>query len=144
MKRSLVLLFLCFASQALAWEGVVIHHTATETGNVESIRRYHVNERGWADVGYHYLITRDGVVEAGRPLTQAGAHALNPSPSRNRSHIGVALVGTDHFTDRQYEALRGLMRELDAKFGTLSYEQHHDQCPGPGFNWARLTLQEEA
>lgn len=56
---------------------IIIHHSATDHGDVESFRRHHRNVNGWIDVGYHYVIDNDpdGEVQVGRPLAQAGAHA---------------------------------------------------------------------
>ena len=56
---------------------IVIHCSATRATQrytVDDCRRDH-RARGFADIGYHYYITRDGVVHAGRPLYMVGAHA---------------------------------------------------------------------
>lgn len=71
---------------------IVIHAAATPPGmdvGVEEIRRWHVDERGWSDIGYHYVIRRDGRFEAGRPIERQGAHARG----YNENSIGVCLVG---------------------------------------------------
>lgn len=75
---------------------VVLHHTWSPTAaqyrgkeTWEAIRRYHMQERGWSDIGYHYGIGSDGTIWTLRPVTRSGAHVLN----RNRHTIGVAMVG---------------------------------------------------
>jgi len=73
---------------------IVLHHSATTTGNVAVFRDYHIHQLGFADVGYHYVICNgqggpDGEVQPGRPELMTGAHA----PGRNADSIGVCLVG---------------------------------------------------
>ena len=70
---------------------IIIHCTATPEGrefSIDDIRRWH-RARGFADVGYHFVIHLDGSVSTGRPLTQAGAHCAG----HNNNSIGVAYVG---------------------------------------------------
>jgi hypothetical protein len=57
---------------------LVIHCAATKATmdiGYKEIRKWHVEDRGWDDVGYHYIIRRDGKVEVGRPEGFQGAHA---------------------------------------------------------------------
>jgi hypothetical protein len=77
---------------------IIIHCTATRPNwwigkspqqKVNEIRRWHVEDRGWADIGYHYLIDRDGTVIEGRPLSKVGAHAKG----HNTGSVGIALFG---------------------------------------------------
>jgi N-acetyl-anhydromuramyl-L-alanine amidase AmpD len=72
--------------------------------NIDTIRKWHVEERGWKDIGYHFVITRDGHVHRGRPVEVAGAHCSG----RNGCSIGVCLTGKDNFTEKQYIALEAL------------------------------------
>lgn len=70
---------------------IIIHCTATPEGrevDVEDVRSWHRN-RGWSDIGYHYLIKLDGTVQVGRPLARIGAHAKG----QNTGSIGIAYVG---------------------------------------------------
>ncbi|EPX78509.1 hypothetical protein Salmuc_03620 [Salipiger mucosus DSM 16094] len=62
---------------------IIVHASATQadwmdgypTGTkMAEIRRWHVEDRGWSDIGYHFLIDRDGTVARGRPLERIGAH----------------------------------------------------------------------
>lgn len=51
---------------------IIVHCSATPEGrdvSMADIRRWHVEERGWSDVGYHFVVTLDGTVHIGRPLT---------------------------------------------------------------------------
>ena len=100
----------------------VIHHTASHDVSVDTIRQWHL-ERGFSDVGYHFIIRKDGSVEKGRDLRKQGAHA------KGRNHkVGIALTGYDTFTDLQISSLNKLIRLL----GVQSIEAHHEMCPGKG------------
>lgn len=69
---------------------IVIHHSASgrDTTSVDMIRTWHKN-KGYADIGYHYIITGDGKLHVGRPADQVGAHAYG----RNKDTLGICLTG---------------------------------------------------
>lgn len=70
---------------------IILHCTATPEGEdytVEQIRQMHL-ARGFSDIGYHFLIGRDGKVHAGRPVAIAGAHCTG----HNTRSIGISYVG---------------------------------------------------
>lgn len=58
---------------------------------VRSIQRFHMDGQGWSDIGYNYLIDREGRVFEGRGWDVQGAHARGA----NTSGIGVAFLGND-------------------------------------------------
>lgn len=98
---------------------IIVHCTATKEGNdttVEAIRKYHVNVRHFADIGYHYVIRLDGTICEGRSVHQAGAHCLG----HNSNSIGVCYVGgldsqgkaKDTRTAQQKAALVWLVKAL--------------------------------
>ena len=69
----------------------VIHCSATKQGvdyDVATIRKWHL-KRGFKDIGYHFLIHLDGMIERGRPWDQPGAHAKG----YNSNSIGICYVG---------------------------------------------------
>lgn len=131
---------------------IIIHCTATRPDwwsskttpqKVAEIKRWHVQDRGWRDIGYHYLIDRNGKVATGRPLEQVGAHVQG----RNTGTIGISLFGghgsaetdqfSEHFTAQQDAALRKLVADLRAKFPTIKTVSGHNQYAAkacPGFN----------
>lgn len=83
----------------------------------ETIRGWHVDERGWLDTGYHRVIRRDGTVENGRPIRYQGAHV----GGFNAGNIGICMVGgkkegvdepEDNFTNPQWVTLFMMMRSL--------------------------------
>ena len=76
---------------------IIVHCTATrpdwwekKTVNeqVKEVTRWHL-DRGFSDIGYHFLVSRSGEVIQGRPVEKAGAHAK----SANSDSIGVAMFG---------------------------------------------------
>ena len=108
----------------------VIHHTGGPDRGVDAIRKYHMEVRGWDDIGYHYVIRKDGTIEAGRPISERGAHALTGRPYSRNHYIGIALTGINDFTDRQYASLKLLIKRLPIKH----IERHHEECPGWGLD----------
>jgi N-acetylmuramoyl-L-alanine amidase len=99
---------------------IIVHCSATPEGrdvNIETIRGWHVNERGWSDIGYHYVIELDGAIKKGRPINVQGAH----TKGHNKDSIGICYVGgteqdinipKDTRTDAQKESLTKLLLEL--------------------------------
>ncbi len=95
------------------------------------IRAWHL-DRGWRDIGYHYVIRRSGAVELGRPLEDAGAHVRG----HNKDSIGVCLVGREDFSDEQWRTLRILVNGLYREFGAPVFG-HNDFTASktcPNFN----------
>lgn len=120
---------------------IIIHCSATEEGRdftVEDIRRWHVQGNGWRDIGYHFVIYRDGTIHIGRPLEQAGAH----TSGHNAYSIGICYVGgvatdrktpKDTQTPQQREALVTLVRILKQAYGISKVSGHREYankaCP---------------
>lgn len=132
---------------------IVVHHSGTDSGNVESFRRYHVDTNGWDDVGYHYVITNgnggpDGEIQTGRDEELQGAHAANSGPNRNACSVGICLVGKDKFTDLQKEALITKLAELCIKYdidpSAETIQPHHEQCPGDHLDLSDIILEVQA
>ncbi len=94
---------------------IVIHHSATEPDiAIDDIRAAHL-ARGFIDIGYHYLIRRDGTVVPGRPEHQEGAHARG----LNRHSLGVCCLGNFEETEpdpRQIVSLTKLVVELAQRY----------------------------
>ena len=120
---------------------IVVHCSATPEGrdvSTETIRGWHVNERKWSDIGYHYVIELNGKVKNGRPLERAGAHVRG----FNKNSIGICYVGgmtadmkepKDTRTKAQKESLLNLILELKLKFPNAVVRGHNDfaskACP---------------
>ncbi len=75
---------------------LIVHHTATPNNEsdwaarVRQIWDYHVNTRGWADIGYNYLIDQNGLLYVGRGEDVKGAHFSG----HNSETCGIAYLGT--------------------------------------------------
>jgi len=98
---------------------IILHCSSTREGqdiSVDTIREWHVDGRGWSDIGYHYIVSIDGQIEEGRPIDRSGAH----TKGKNKSSIGVCYIGgveTDGRTPkdtRNAEQLIAIANLLDA------------------------------
>lgn len=107
---------------------------------VAEIRRWHVQQRGWRDIGYHWFIDRDGAVAPGRPEAEIGAHV----EGHNRGTIGICLLGgygaraddpfEKNFTSAQATEATRLLGEIKARATIQKVSGHNDYaakvCPG--------------
>lgn len=127
------------------WQAVVWHHSATkdgETNDWAGIKRYHVEEKGWRDIGYHWGVERvSGKLELkiGRPLSWEGGHCVG----KNKIAIGVCVVGNFDLAAPDAETLAFAVRlgqAIGEVFPLIRPESHfyHRQfaprtCPGTKF-----------
>lgn len=135
------------------WTYIVVHHSATRTGGAAAFDKYHREQNGWDELGYHFVIgngtnTPDGQVEVGsRWRTQKhGAHCKTPDNYFNEHGIGICLVGDftrTSPTPKQYASLMRLVRFLSARcridpshITTHGALTHKTQCPGRRFQLA--------
>jgi hypothetical protein len=121
---------------------LVVHHSVIyrrdDLTTLRDVQNLHMDDRAWADVGYHFLIGTDGQVYAGRDLRARGTHV----GGFNTGSAGVCLLGD--FTQRepqpaQLDSLLTLGRWLMTQLPLTHLAAHSDfntdtQCPG-----ARLT-----
>ena len=121
---------------------IAVHCTATPEGRdltVEQIRKQHKSQ-GWADVGYHYIIYRDGTVNIGRDVDVSGAHVSG----YNANSIGVSYVGglenrpgvaysqlkaKDTRTEAQKASLMALLMDLRKLYPKAKIQGHRDFSP---------------
>jgi len=119
---------------------IIVHCSATPEGRdvgVDEIRRWHVEDRNWSDIGYHWVVTLNGTLEEGRPEYRNGAHAKG----FNKNSIGVCYVGgvdknldpKDTRTDAQKETLRCILEDLKDRYPQAQIIGHRDvsskACP---------------
>ena len=104
------------------------------------IRRWHVQQRGWRDIGYHWIVDRDGAVAPGRCETETGAHV----EGHNRGTLGICLLGgfgasaddpfAKNFTLAQANATKRLIAEIKRRTAIQLVSGHNDYatkaCPG--------------
>lgn len=68
---------------------IVIHHTyKSQMQPIKDLQKY-FQDKGDADIGYHYIISGDGTIYEGRPINIKGAHVYQ----NNTGKIGIALMG---------------------------------------------------
>ena len=114
---------------------IIIHCSDSDVqahDDIRIIRKWHVEERGWRDVGYHYFIRKDGVIQRGRALDQIGAHC----GGHNRASVGICLSGRSEFTDVQFCSLHELLKDLYNEFGKIRTVGHYaySEKTCPNFN----------
>lgn len=121
-----------------SYQTLVAHHSAFYKADGRAtlleVQRLHRGDRGWADVGYHYLLDADGAIYEGRSLSVRGVH----TQGRNTGSVGVCLLGDFRFRSppqAQWEGLVALGRWLIAELA-LTHIAAHNQfnegtvCPG--------------
>ena len=117
---------------------IVIHHVGIPDGDTpaSAIQRAHL-ANGWAGIGYHYVIRKNGVIERGRPLAVVGAHAYG----ENYHTVGINVTGNfdkEVPTDAQMKSLTELVTALCRIYhidpGPATIVGHRDvnstDCPG--------------
>lgn len=104
-------------------ERITVHCSASPKGvylKAYQLRKMHTDPppygNGWSDIGYHFVIRTDGVVEKGRPLNVQGAHVYG----HNKNNVGICLIGgldnhgkpASTYSKEQYHTLYALIFEL--------------------------------
>lgn len=128
---------------------IIVHCSATPEGRdytVDDIRNWH-KQQGWSDIGYHYVIYRDGTVVNGRDVDLVGAHCNKGG--HNQHSIGICYIGgienrknvpmhlqkaKDTRTDEQKMAMLSLLFDLKKVYPKAHIYGHHDfdsgkECP---------------
>lgn len=116
---------------------IVIHHSASaKNTSVETIKKWHTEDRGWSDIGYHYVVRGDtGEVFPGRKEELQGAHC----PPLNPVSIGICLTGnyeTEMPAKIAWDSLITKIDELLTKYNLtwkdVTYHREHmpTACPG--------------
>lgn len=110
--------------------GFTVHYSAgPPTQTVRAIQEYHLYNKGWGDIGYNFLVDRDGNIYEGRKYTwlAVGAH----SAGENTSHIGVCFIGRNSdVTDDAKRAIRWLYEEANRRKGASLAKRYHSGMPG--------------
>jgi len=134
-----------------AIDEIIVHCAATPEGKdftVADIRAWH-KQRGFVDVGYHYVVYRDGRVLLGRPVGQQGAHCADAG--KNRGTIGICYIGgvaadgktaKDTRTSAQRSSLLWLTQQLATKHKVKRVTGHNQYAAKacPSFDVAKDAL----
>lgn len=104
---------------------IVLHCSDSDNpnhDNIETIRKWHT-ERGFIgpdgiegtedDIGYHFVITKDGKIHDGRAITEIGAHVKG----HNKNSIGICLTGRHEFSKAQFASALRLVNSLFRELG---------------------------
>ena len=115
---------------------LVVHCSATkpkthvDAAYIDTLHK----QRGFAKIGYHYVVLRDGSIQNGREDTEVGAHVSG----KNTGSLGICLVGglndttgkpENNFTGEQFKALRNLLIELCETHPKARVRGHRDLSP---------------
>lgn len=123
-------------------DAIIIHCSATRAGQnlrAKDIDRIH-KQRGFAQIGYNFVVDLDGTVENGRPLSIDGAHCNTKGfsgISYNKHSIGICYIGgldayghpADTRTEAQKNALRDLVAKLCKEYNIIELLGHRDTSP---------------
>ncbi len=137
------------------WECMVIHHSASDRSTPQGMRDYHVRERGWQALGYHFVIGNgvgyaDGKVYVGERWKRQmhGAHCKTPGNYYNNHGIGICLIGNldNHSpTPKQIESLARLTSYLSQNAGISKSKVYthggvtkKTACPGRHFSLSNV------
>lgn len=90
---------------------IIIHCSDSDNpahDSVKTIRDWHMRGRGWIDIGYHYVITYDGMLQVGRDIAIPGAHCKG----QNIDSLGICVTGKWRFSTKQMKALNYWVKEF--------------------------------
>ena len=115
---------------------IVLHHAEASKCTVEQVDSWH-KQNGWAGIGYHFFVRKDGTIYRGRPLDTMGAH-VNGMNSRS---IGICAEGsymTETMPEAQKKAICELLVYLKDKYYPVASIVGHKEvgqsnCPGKNF-----------
>ena len=114
---------------------IILHHAESKSCTADDIHSWHL-ANGWAGIGYHFFVRKDGSIYRGRPENVVGSHAKGS----NSDSIGICFEGsymTETMSQAQINAGRELVTYLKNKYGISKVQKHKDvcstNCPGTNF-----------
>lgn len=112
------------------------HHVA---GNMSAsaIHAMHKNTNGWAGIGYHFVVDKDGKIYRGRPVGAIGAHATG----YNSNSVAIVFNGnfeSEKMSEAQKQAGKELTTYILSLYPTIKTIRRHKDvaataCPGSNF-----------
>ena len=135
------------------WRYIVVHHTASDVGNLEYYRKLHMEERGWPDIAYHFIInngsanTAMGEIEESTLWQERKNHYSTRISYINYFGIAVVLVGNFEkhaVPNLQREATVNLLLRLSQEYGIPPErivghrELQRTACPGKHLNMTEI------
>lgn len=124
----------------------IFHNSGTTVRqSIEIIHNYHKNSRGYAGIGYHFYIRRDGSIYKGRAEHMQGAHAYGA----NSDSIGICFEGKfdiEEMTQEQIASGKEIVAYLREKYGNIEFTEHrkvcNTSCPGTNFKFDEITSEQ--
>jgi hypothetical protein len=121
------------------WEPFMANDVGSTASRIEQVRVAHRNAKGggYADIGYHFIIDREGRIWEGRSLKYQGAHVKN----HNEGNVGIMCLGNfeeQSPTPKQLAGLNKQVRAMMAKYNVPKGRVYTHQewsgastlCPG--------------
>ena len=119
---------------------IILHHAESKSCTADDIHSWHL-ANGWAGIGYHFFVRKDGSIYRGRSENVVGSHAKG---SKSDS-IGICFEGsymTETMSQAQINAGRELVTYLKNKYGISKVQKHKDvcstNCPGSNFPFDQI------
>ena len=123
---------------------VIVHHSATATGSALAFANYHINERDWPGIGYHFVIDAYGLPQQTNNLSTVSYH----TSGQNTSSIGICLVGNFDEQTPSEEQIRGLvktikmLKQLGYVFEIHGHREYSSKsCPGDNIDIDKIRAQ---
>lgn len=118
---------------------IIVHCFDSTFGTEKLCNKWHTDPKpkgnGWDETGYHFIILNGfltnnfslsllaGHITPARDLKYMGAHCKG----HNKNSIGIALVGTTQFLEKQFESLADLCDALEKYYNKkLKISNHYD------------------
>lgn len=120
---------------------IVLHHAAASKCSVHDVHSWHL-ANGWAGIGYHFFVRKDGSVWQGRPIDKVGSHAKGA----NSYSIGICFEGDftrETMPSAQITAGKEVVSYVRGKYPTITIIKKHKEvnsttCPGEKFPFAQI------
>jgi N-acetylmuramoyl-L-alanine amidase len=114
---------------------IILHHVAGSGFTPQQIHQMHI-DKGWAGIGYHYYVRKDGTVYRGRPIDKVGAQCQG----YNEQSIGICAEGnfeTEVMGEAQQNAVASALREALSFYPQAKVVRHsvlnETACPGTNY-----------
>ena len=124
---------------------IVLHHAAARNCSADDIHRIHLANNGWAGIGYHFYVRKDGSIYTGRPIDMQGAHVEN----YNSQCLGICFEGNFEKETMSYAQIKSgqellkYVRTLYPKALTIRHKDlNATACPGKYFPFDKITASE--
>lgn len=115
---------------------ILLHHAEAKNCSVYDIDSWH-KQNGWAGIGYHYFVRKDGSIYTGRPEGATGAHC----PGVNNHSIAICAEGSynsESMPEAQKKSIEELGIYIKNKYGIKNVIGHKEvpyptDCPGNNY-----------